>query len=338
METIETVRTSAPLFDKGKLFVKSIFIFAMTLALWLPTYFILGIVKERAGRQKEAVADISSKWATKQTVTGPILMIPYNDVAIDDKGNKIWTKKDAYFMPDKLNIRSTIFTEKRHRGIYEVAVYRSEIIIAGKFNSLAWQQLAIHPDNILWNQAVIFFKVQDNSKGINEDVIINWGGNDIVFNSQPAGQSFLTDAFSATIPLTLEEAEALRDASKPLIGTWVEFMPFGTAIRIQALVKHVVVDKRVNAVFVGMTDLLGNVFHKTPSVLTPIPVPAEYAKKQEEAESKKAKEKAEKIAKAEAKKAKLATEKEIKEAGIKAKAKIKAEASVPKEKSAAKTK
>lgn len=207
METIETVRTSAPLFDKGKLFVKSIFIFAMTLALWLPTYFILGIVKERAGRQKEAVADISSKWATKQTVTGPILMIPYNDVAIDDKGNKIWTKKDAYFMPDKLNIRSTIFTEKRHRGIYEVAVYRSEIIIAGKFNSLAWQQLAIHPDNILWNQAVIFFKVQDNSKGINEDVIINWGGNDIVFNSQPAGQSFLTDAFSATIPLTLEEAE-----------------------------------------------------------------------------------------------------------------------------------
>ena len=83
METIETVRTSAPLFDKGKLFVKSIFIFAMTLALWLPTYFILGIVKERAGRQKEAIADISSKWAGKQSVTGPILKVPFNEVETD---------------------------------------------------------------------------------------------------------------------------------------------------------------------------------------------------------------------------------------------------------------
>lgn len=206
METLQTVKTTASLLDKGKLFIKSIFIFAMALALWLPTYFILGIVKERAGRQKEAIADISSKWAGKQTVTGPILKVPYNEVETDDKGNKISTRKDAYFMPDKLDIRSTILTEKRHRGIYEVAVYKSEINLAGNFTPLAWQQLNIQPETILWNQAVIVFKVQDNSRGINEDVLINWSGNDIVFNPQPAGQSFLADAFSASIPLTLEEA------------------------------------------------------------------------------------------------------------------------------------
>lgn len=203
---MENVNTTASLLDKGKLFLKSIFIFIMALALWLPTYFILGIVKERAGRQKEAIADISSKWAGKQSVTGPILKVPYNDVEIDDKGNKISTIKDAYFMPDKLDIRSTILTEKRHRGIYEVAVYKSEINLAGNFKPLTWQQLNIQPDNILWNQAIIVFNVQDNKRGINEDLFINWSGNNIVFNPQPAGQSFLTDAFSAIIPFTLEEA------------------------------------------------------------------------------------------------------------------------------------
>lgn len=206
MENVEIVSLQAPLFDKGKLFIKSIFIFVMALALWLPTYFILGLVKERAGRQKEAIADISSKWANKQTVTGPLLMIPYNDIEIDDKGNNVSYKRNVYLLPDKLDIQATVFPEKRHRGIYEVAVYRSEINISGKFDSLHWQQLSIQPDNLLWNQAVILFKVQDNSKGINEDVFINWNGNNIVFNPQPAGQSFLTDAFSAIIPLTKEEA------------------------------------------------------------------------------------------------------------------------------------
>ncbi len=206
METFETIKSQDTVSDKGKLFIKSILIFVMALALWLPTYFILDIVKERAGRQKEAITDISSKWANKQTVNGPILMIPYNDVEIDDKGNKTSFQRNAYFMPDKLDIQSKVFPEKRHRGIYEVAVYRSEISLSGKFNSLQWQQLNVQPENIQWNQATLLFKVQDNSKGINEDVYINWNGTNVNFNTQLSGQSFLTDGFSAAIPLTIEEA------------------------------------------------------------------------------------------------------------------------------------
>jgi len=206
METIETIKPGNPLTDKGKLFIKSMVIFVMALALWLPTYFILDIVKERAGRQKEAIADISSKWASKQTVTGPLLMIPYNDPEIDDKGNTTWHKRKAYFMPAKLDIQSTILPEKRHRGIYEVAVYRSEILLSGKFDSLQWQQLTSSPDNILWDQAALFFKVEDHIKGINEDIFVNWNGNKIVFTPQSSGQSFLTEGFVAPTPFTSGEA------------------------------------------------------------------------------------------------------------------------------------
>lgn len=231
METFETVKSDPPLSDMSKLFIKSIIIFVMALALWLPTYFILDIVKERAGRQKEAIADISSKWAGKQVVTGPMLMIPYNEVEVDTKGNKSFYKRTAYFMPSQLDIRSVVLPEKRHRGIYEVAVYRSEINLSGKFDSLQWQQLNTDQENILWNEAVLVFKVRDNIKGINEDLFINWNGKNIVFNPQPSGPPFLRDGFVASIPFAYAESSAVNSFSMKFLLNGSEQLLFAPVAR-----------------------------------------------------------------------------------------------------------
>src|SRR5260221_4081213 len=102
------------LWDKGKLFLKAVIIFVMALALAIPTYFIMGLVKERQGRQKEAIADISNKWAGRQTVTTPILMIPYTETDKDDKGNAVLLKRNAYFLADKSEMQTKVFPEKRH--------------------------------------------------------------------------------------------------------------------------------------------------------------------------------------------------------------------------------
>lgn len=206
MDTVDTIAQPTPLWDKGKLFLKSIIIFVMALALWLPTYLITGVVKERESRQKEAIADISNKWAGKQTITGPLLMIPYKETDKDDKGNYITYKRSAYFMPDKSETNAIVYPEKRHRGIYQVAVFRSNIAMNVKFKPLQWDQLKVPPENILWNEAILLFKIQDNQKGINEDLYVHWDNNNIVFNPQSSGQSLLTDAFAAAVPFTAEDA------------------------------------------------------------------------------------------------------------------------------------
>jgi inner membrane protein len=204
MENITITLPSVP--GKEKLFLKSVFIFFMALALWIPTYFIMGLVKEREGRQQEAIDDISNKWAGKQTVTGPVLVIPYTETDKDEKGNIVTLKRKAYFMSDKSDIQSKLYPEKRHRGIYDVVVYRSNITINGKFNPLQWQQLKIPAENILWNEAALLFKVKDNLKGINEDISINWNGANLVFNPQESGLSQIEDAFAAPIPFNKDEA------------------------------------------------------------------------------------------------------------------------------------
>ena len=184
METnyAETQSVTSSLFDKGKLFLKAIIIFVMALGLWIPTYFINGVIKERESRQQEAIADISNKWAGNQTVKGPLLMIPYLDNAIGDKQMPSVVRRTAFFMPDKMDIQSEVIPEKRHRGIYQVVVYRSNISITGKFNSIRWQELNVPAEKILWSEARLLFNVSDNLKGINEDVYVNWNDNNIIFN------------------------------------------------------------------------------------------------------------------------------------------------------------
>src|SRR5262245_8878871 len=134
METQELTEKAYTWLDKSKLFFKAVIIFIMAMALWIPSHFVMELIKERKGRQAEAVADISNKWAKRQTITGPLLLVPYQTYSKDDKGNTVAVKQKIYFMPDRSDVQAQISPEKRYRGIYQVIVYRSEISITGKFN------------------------------------------------------------------------------------------------------------------------------------------------------------------------------------------------------------
>ncbi len=120
METTESKNPVYTLLDKGKLFFKAVIIFVMAFFLWIPTNLIRDVINERAARQKEAIEEVSSKWAGKQTITGPILMIPYTGTA----NGIVSQKKYAWFMADQLDINSSVAPQKRHRGIYESSSLR----------------------------------------------------------------------------------------------------------------------------------------------------------------------------------------------------------------------
>jgi len=206
MDSNELVSAGTSIFDKNRLFIKAIVIFVMGLFLCVPTFFIMELIKERKERQAEAVTDISSKWATRQTVSGPLLMVPYHYNTKDEKGNAAVEKRQLYFTPDRSEMKAKIYPEKRYRGIYQVIVYRSEISIDGKFNPLRWQHLKIPAENILWNEAALLFNVKDNIRGINEDLFIKWADSSIVFNPQPAGLSGMQDGFMAPVNFSPDEA------------------------------------------------------------------------------------------------------------------------------------
>lgn len=226
------------LMDKGKLLLKAVFIFFMALGLWIPTIFIMGLVKEREGRQKEAIADISNKWAGRQTITGPVLRIPYTEYVKNEKGITMQVKKLSYFIPDNIDAKAVIFPEKRHRGIYQVIVYRSDVELKGKFKPLQWQLLKIPQENFVWSEAALIFQVSDQLRGINEDLTIKWNDSTAVFNPQPAGDSPQEDAFFTPLVFSAEDKDKEHVFSMKFSLNGSEQILFASAARENKLEMH----------------------------------------------------------------------------------------------------
>ena len=186
--------------DRNKIILKSFFIGLLVLLLLIPTAFIQSLVSERQSRQQEAVNEISSKWAGSQTVTGPVIGIPYTETTTYEK-NTTEVKKWAYFLPDKLDIQARIVPEKRYRGIYQVIVYTSELQIRGSYDSLRLAELGIPAEKVLWNEAAVFFDISD-VQGLKEEMTLHLGGANL--DLVPA--KFSTDQFKNSLSAALPAA------------------------------------------------------------------------------------------------------------------------------------
>lgn len=62
-----------------RILFKSAVIGALILLLLIPTSLIQNLVSERQQRQQDAVLEIDSHWAGSQTITGPVIGVPYFD-------------------------------------------------------------------------------------------------------------------------------------------------------------------------------------------------------------------------------------------------------------------
>ncbi|HLX67418.1 MAG TPA: inner membrane CreD family protein, partial [Puia sp.] len=87
--------------NRNRIVLKSFWIGFLVLLLLIPTFLINGLVNERQDRERAAVAEISSRWAGAQTVTGPVIGIPYLETVSDNAGASKPEKRWAYFLPAK---------------------------------------------------------------------------------------------------------------------------------------------------------------------------------------------------------------------------------------------
>jgi inner membrane protein len=183
--------TRTPTFlERNSAIIKGVFIGFLILLLLIPTAMIESLITERQGREAEAIREVSSKWGNSQSFIGPVLKVPFYKInkieKVNEKGGKeIETEKKikyAYFLPDKLDITGEVFPEKRNRGIYEIAVYRSQMKFKGNFSEIQYQNMNILPENIIWKDAKILLTLSD-LRGLEEEVVLDWNGKKSNFSS-----------------------------------------------------------------------------------------------------------------------------------------------------------
>lgn len=187
--------------SKSKILVKGLIIFFLVLLLLIPTFYVQSLIEEREARQKEAIAEVSSKWARRQTITGPFVVLPYWQADGDSASAKARVKHYAYFLPDDLQVAATVTPQEKHRGIYKVMLYNSRIDMKGSFRELTPARLNIPAENILWNEAAVKLSISD-TKGLNEELRVRWNDTTLALAPQTTNDPSAPEALSAPLPLT----------------------------------------------------------------------------------------------------------------------------------------
>ncbi len=157
----------------NKILLKGIITGILILVMLIPTLFITNMIDERQQRQQQVVDEVSSKWASPQTLTGPYLYIPYNAKDKDDKGKEILTAKQLLLLPENLNVAGKISPEIRPRSIYKVLLYKSDLKSNGNFSIQIPKD--IDTASLQLQDAKICFGLSD-FKGIEEKLSVDFNG------------------------------------------------------------------------------------------------------------------------------------------------------------------
>ncbi len=162
----------------------------LILILLIPASWIESLIRERQGRAEEVIQEVSEKWSGDQTLSGPVLMIPFTKIEKIKRwndGKQIEELKEtvhkAYFLPETYNVKSKVKPQVLHRGIFDVAVYESDIAMDASFNAPDFSSWNIPDEQVHWKEAMLINAISD-LRGISENPIIQNGSKKLV--SEPA--------------------------------------------------------------------------------------------------------------------------------------------------------
>ncbi len=187
--------------QKNKLVIKAVFIGFLTLALLIPTFFIMFLVNDRQSRRDEVVKEVSNKWAGAQTITGPFLSVPYYVEVKDASGQSVLQKRNLYLLPDELTINGKLMPQIRHRSIFDVPVYNSNLQIEGKFLPLKQEKLPVKTEALHFDEAVMCMGITD-FKGIGENLFLKWNDSTSGFETGLPDISWLSTGISSPLALS----------------------------------------------------------------------------------------------------------------------------------------
>ncbi len=160
---------------------------ALILVMLIPLFMIKGVLSERLQRRNEAVDEITGAWGKEQNIIGPVLCLPYRframvvrevpagDGRVERREVEETQIANAYFLPESLKINGDVRTQLLHRGIYEAAVFRAQVTLAGRFPVPDLAALKIDPTAVLWQDAFVTIAVND-LRGTREGLVLDWGG------------------------------------------------------------------------------------------------------------------------------------------------------------------
>ena len=204
----------------------------LVLLLLIPASMIEDLIRERSSYRDAAIREVSSKWGEAQTITGPVLTLPYTTYFKDNEGRVTTSTEYAHFLPESLNIQTELSPETRYRGIYDVVVYTTAIRCAGEFTYPDLANLNITEANVQWKDAYVSVGIPD-MRGIEEAVTLQWQQKNYSFDPGVASNDLFTSGISVPVPLDSAQRTIPYQFDLQLKGSRsLRFMPLGRTTQV----------------------------------------------------------------------------------------------------------
>jgi inner membrane protein len=194
----------------GSIYFKLTVIFIIVVLLMIPKSLIQELVNEREYRREEVVQEVSAKWARTQEVTGPVIVIPYEEEykLKDDDEVLYFRTKYIKVLPETLKIAGEIVPHTLSRSLYEVLLYEGNLAIEGSFllpDILGFEidlQL-LHPEN-----AILMFGVND-MRGIEERMDLAFGSKNYSMDPGVPVPTFFKAGLHVKLELDMDQKKAI---------------------------------------------------------------------------------------------------------------------------------
>ena len=154
------------------LLVRAFAVAIVAFVLLVPISLIEGKIHERQSRSVEVLAQFERETTGAQVLAGPLLALTCEETYVEEReikrGGKAETVSErrtrpcptAFFPPRALNINGKVPVESRHRGIYQIRVYRATLDMTGDVEWPA-SPLASGGNPRAWKHAYLVTAVSD---------------------------------------------------------------------------------------------------------------------------------------------------------------------------------
>lgn len=187
----------------------------IVLVLLIPVAQVTSLVRERRERQREVAKEVQSTWSGPQTLAGPILVMPYEEVqppspeAVEialraglqppPTKRREWT---LHSLPLELSWSGSVAPEIRRRGLFETVVYQTRLKATGRFAAPHSREVSNREGEPQWRQAWLVLGVP-HLKGLTESALVTWQGRKLELFPGTGGASALSSGLH--VPLRLEQ-------------------------------------------------------------------------------------------------------------------------------------
>ncbi|WP_338244513.1 cell envelope integrity protein CreD [Aurantiacibacter hainanensis] len=151
--------------------------------LIVPLLMVYALVYDRENQSQQAQAHITRGWGGSQTVTGPVLVIPFRDEVVEAETvdgvateRRRQVRRELFVSPQSQSVETRLDPDRKGYAIYQSVVYSGALEGTARFALTSeLDSLGIARDTLLFDEAELRFGISD-TRGLSDGASVTAGG------------------------------------------------------------------------------------------------------------------------------------------------------------------